>query len=327
MKILLNPSFDPAYNLALEELLASEYPEEALMLWRNAPAIIVGCNQNTEAEINAETVRKLGIPVIRRITGGGAVYHDTGNINYTIVANDRQLEAEAFARNASVIIKVLEKMGLEAGFFGRNDILLDGRKISGSAKSVLKNRTLFHGTLLFDAELSVLSQVLTPDVDKIRAKGIKSVRSRVANIREYLPMWDEDEFLCHLSSGLRKELGEGEFTPIPEELSIKASKLAVDKYRSWEWNYGSRMPYNYRQKGRFSSGSVEIAFNVSDNRICDLNISGDFFGRLPVTELAEKLNGTLSRFDNIAGKVAAIDIDEYISGMSVNEFMTLFRLS
>ena len=91
MKILLNPSFDPAYNLALEELLASEYPEEALMLWRNAPAIIVGCNQNTEAEINAETVRKLGIPVIRRITGGGAVYHDTGNINYTIVANDRQL--------------------------------------------------------------------------------------------------------------------------------------------------------------------------------------------------------------------------------------------
>ena len=193
MKLLINPSVDPAYNLALEEIIASDYPFEAVMLWRNEPSIIIGRNQNTEAEINAAAVRERGINVVRRITGGGAVYHDLGNINYTIAANDRQLDNEAFARNAQIIIDVLHKMGVPAEFHGRNDILVDGRKVSGSAKSVLSNRTLFHGTLLFDADLSVLSQVLTPDEEKIKAKGIKSVRSRVANLKEFLPDWSADD--------------------------------------------------------------------------------------------------------------------------------------
>ena len=143
MKLLINDSTDPAFNLALEELIASELSEEIVMLWRNAPAVIVGRNQNTEAEIDAEAVRVRGIKVVRRITGGGAVYHDFGNINYTIAANDRQLDTEAFARNAKIIIDVLRSMGVDAGFHGRNDILVDGRKISGSAKSVFRKRLSF----------------------------------------------------------------------------------------------------------------------------------------------------------------------------------------
>ena len=170
MKLLINNSVDPAFNLALEELIASGFPDEAVMLWRNAPSIIVGRNQNTEAEINAGEVRRRNIKVVRRITGGGAVYHDLGNINYTIAANDRQLDSEAFARNAGIIIEALHRFNIPAEFKGRNDILVDGRKISGSAQSVFTNRTLFHGTLLFDTDLSVLSSVLTPDEEKIRAK-------------------------------------------------------------------------------------------------------------------------------------------------------------
>lgn len=326
MKLLINPSVDPAFNLALEEVIAGEYPFEAVMLWRNAPSIIVGRNQNTEAEINASEVRRRNIHVIRRITGGGAVYHDLGNINYTIAAADRQLDSEAFARNAEIIIKVLQKMGVAAGFFGRNDILVDGRKISGSAKSVLTNRTLFHGTLLFDTDLSILSQVLTPDVEKIRAKGIKSLRARVANLKEFLPDISVDEFIERLKCGILQELDQKSIAEIPEEIIEKAKLLAEKKYRTWEWNYGSLTDYSYCFRKRFDSGSVEVQFNVSGNRICDLHFSGDFFGHLPVAELAEKLNGSIPRFDDIAGKLAAIDVNEYISGISAGELLTLFRL-
>ena len=326
MKLLINKSVDPAFNLALEEIIASDYPDEAVMLWRNAPAIIVGRNQNTEAEINAEAVRKRNIQVVRRITGGGAVYHDLGNINYTIAANDRQLDNEAFARNAQVIIDVLHKMGIDAEFHGRNDILVGGRKISGSAKSVLSNRTLFHGTMLFDADLSILSQVLTPDVEKITAKGIKSVRSRVANLKEFLPDWSSDEFLQHLQDNILLELGLDAVDQIPDEFIGKAEILANEKYRKWEWNFGSLTAYAYCFKKRFTAGTVEVRFNVENNRIKDLCFNGDFFGRQPVSDLAAKLNGSIPRFDEIAGKLAAIEVNEYISGLSADELLTLFRI-
>ena len=326
MKLLINPSLDPAYNLALEELLAGDSNDEVLMLWRNAPAIIVGCNQNTEAEINAEAVRKLGIQVVRRITGGGAVYHDPGNINYTIATNGRQLDPEAFARNAEVMIRVLRKLNIPAEFSGRNDILVEGRKISGSAKSVLRSRTLFHGTLLFDAELNVLGSVLTPDEEKIRAKGIKSVRSRVANLKEYMPGLEVDDFMDQLTAGLLEELNVPAVSCIPAGLSAGAVKLAVEKYRTWQWNFGSRTSYKYSQKKRFASGCVEVSFNVVDNRIVDLGFSGDFFGNRPVAELAAVLNGTEPRFSAIAEKISSVDVETFIAGISKEELLSLFRL-
>lgn len=325
-KLFINTSVDPAFNLALEELLASECRDEAVMLWRNGPSVIVGRNQNTQAEINPDALRERGIKVIRRITGGGAVYHDLGNINYTIVANDRQLDRDAFARNAQIIIDVLHRLGINAVFSGRNDILIDGKKISGSAKSVLDKQTLFHGTLLFDVDLSVLSQVLKPDEEKIRAKGIKSVRARVTNLKEFLPQLDNDSFMKVLSSELLKVMGLDAVSEIPSGLLNKAENLADEKYRTWEWNFGSNTTYSYCCKKRFSCGSVEIAFNVCDNRICDTVISGDFFGTLPVSDLAEKINGSIPRLEDIAGKLAVVQIADYISGISSAEFLSLFRL-
>lgn len=297
------------------------------MLWRNAPSIIVGRNQNTEAEINAEAVRSRGIRVVRRITGGGAVYHDLGNVNYTIAVNQRLIANDAFAHHAQIIIDVLKRFNIPAEFKGRNDILVEGRKISGSAKSVFTDRTLFHGTLLFDADLSVLSQVLTPDEEKIKAKGIKSVRSRVANLREYLPDWDVDTFLDNLQSELLSVMGEKEVSPIPEELVREAEELANKKYRAWKWNFGSLTDYNYTGKARFACGSVGVCFNVRENRIADVTFFGDFFGNRPVTELAEKLNGSVPRYDEIAAKLAVVDVNEYISGLSAGELLTLFRIN
>lgn len=326
MKLLINDSTDPAFNLALEELIASELSEEIVMLWRNAPAVIVGRNQNTEAEIDAEAVRERGIKVVRRITGGGAVYHDLGNINYTIAANDRQLDTEAFSRNAKIIIDVLRGMGVDAGFHGRNDILVDGRKISGSAKSVFTDRTLFHGTLLFDTDLSVLGKVLTPDEEKIKAKGIKSVRSRVANLKEFLPEWDVECFLQELISGLCKVLGLDSASPIPGYLIEKAEVLANEKYRSWQWNFGSNTGYTYHCRRRFPSGSVEVRFEVKDNRIAGMVFYGDFFGLAPASELADKLNGLCPSFEEISKVLKNTDVSEYISGVSADDLLTLFRL-
>lgn len=326
-KLLINHSTDPAFNLALEELIASKYPFEAIMLWRNAPSIIVGRNQNTEAEINAEAVRARGIQVVRRITGGGAVYHDLGNINYTIAVNERLLDNDAFAHNAQMIIDVLKRFDIPAEFKGRNDILADGRKISGSAKSVFVSRTLFHGTLLFDTDLTVLSQVLTPDEEKIRAKGIKSVRSRVANLREYLPHWDVDIFLENLQKELLSIMELPEITPIPENLIQEAQELAESKYRTWEWNFGSITEYNYTRKSRFDCGTVGVSFDVRKNCIENLVFFGDFFGNRPAAELAEKLNGSVPSYEMIAAKLAAVNVSEYINGLSAGELLTLFRIS
>jgi len=325
-KIFINHSVDPAFNLALEELLASGSADEAVMLWRNAPSVIVGRNQNTLAEIDPVAVRERNIQVVRRITGGGAVYHDLGNVNYTIAVDDRQLDSGSFARNARMIIDVLRKFDVPAEFSGRNDILVDGRKISGSAKSVLAGRTLFHGTLLFDTDLSVLSQVLNPDEEKIRAKGIKSVRARVANLKEFLPEWDTDRFIEEMAAGLLQTMEVDAVSEIPAWLSEKAEQLANSQYRSWEWNYGSVTAYSYQNKKRFACGGVEIGFNVRDNRICDMAIKGDFFGMEPSTGLAEKINGSIPRLEDIAAKLAVVDISDYISGISKAEFLTLFKL-
>lgn len=325
MRLLVNHQTDPAYNLALEELLASESREDMLMLWRNDNAIIVGRNQNTAAEIDADFVRVNHIQVVRRMTGGGAVYHDLGNINYTIIAPGRQLEQEAFSRNAAVIVKVLKSYGLDAKFQGRNDILLDGRKVSGSAKCVLNDRTLFHGTLLFDADLSVLTRALTPDESKIASKGIKSVRSRVANIREYLPQFDRETFFADLQSRLAEQLGV--FTEaIPEKLQRAAEILAQQKYRTWEWNYGSVMTYAYNWKARFACGGVEIGFNVKDNLIADMKITGDFFGSRDVAELAAKFNGVRPERNALLAVIAPVGIGNYIHGITADEFISLFRI-
>ena len=325
MIFLVNESTDAPYNLALEELLASNFDEEIFMLWRNRNAVIVGRNQNTAAEVNADFVRANNIQVVRRMTGGGAVYHDLGNINFTIVAKDRLLDSEAFARNARPVLEALKNLNVPAEFSGRNDILADGRKISGSAKTVLSDRTLFHGTLLFSADLSMLGEVLTPDPEKIRAKGIKSVRSRVANIREFLPQLDVEDFFAALKQQLLCQTGAVEIA-MPETLQMQAEKLAETKYRTWQWNYGSNINYSCSNKRYFSFGMVQASFNVKENCIADLMFNGDFFGSRDIGELCEALNGLNLEPAILTDAVGKLPIDRYINGASCADVVSLFML-
>ncbi len=325
MDFFVNNSHDPAFNLALEELLAAEYRHEFFMLWRNSPAIIVGRNQNTAAEINPAAVRKLGVAVVRRITGGGAVYHDLGNINYTIAREGRRLGGNSFAECAAAVVAALRKMGVPAEFSGRNDILVAGRKVSGSARSVLRDRTLFHGTMLFNTDVGVLEQVLRPDEHKILARGIKSVRSRVTNLCEFFPGWSVDDFHRAFMEALSAELRLGTPLPPPPEFIARAGKLADERYRTWEWNYGSAYPYDFIRRGRFSGGSVEVAAQIAANRIARLDLRGDFFGDLPAEELAEKLIGCQFRPDAVAERLAAVDLESYLRGISKIELASLFE--
>ncbi len=325
MELFVNDSTDPAFNLALEELLAAEYPGEFLMLWRNGPSIIVGRNQNTLAEIDADIVRARGIPVVRRTTGGGAVYHDLGNINYTIAKNGRLTGGAAFAECAQVVVAALRKMGAPAEFSGRNDIIVDGRKVSGSAKRVLEERTLFHGTMLFDTDLSVLETVLRPDTEKIRSKGIKSVRSRVMNLREIFPEWRMDDFRRAFRAALLEELKLDGASPLPEGFAPRAEELADRRYRTREWNFGSAYPFEFRRRGRFPGGSVEVAARIENNRIAEVRFYGDFFGDVPADEIARRLVGCPFEVDAVALVLRNCDLGRCMHGVDADGLAALFE--
>ena len=324
MEFFINTAHDPAYNLALEELLASEYEREFLMLWRNGPSVIVGRNQNTLAEVDAEAVRELGVQVVRRTTGGGAVYHDLGNFNYTIARSGRLTRQESFADSARVVVAALRRMGIPAEFSGRNDILVDGRKVSGSARRVFKDRTLFHGTMLFDVDLSVLGRVLNPDAEKVRAKGVKSVRSRVMNLRELFPEWDVSSFRERFVSALLAEAGVKRPSAVPPGFAERAERLAAERYRTREWNYGSPYPYDFRNKARFAGGTVEVALRIADNRISGVRFHGDFFGDAPAEELAGMLVGCPFDASAVRDRLAGIALDDYLRGVTADELASLF---
>ena len=324
MVFFINTSHDPAYNLALEELLASEYGEEFLMLWRNGPSVIVGRNQNTLAEIDADAVRELGIPVVRRTTGGGAVYHDLGNFNYTIARFGRFTGQESFAESARVVVAALRRMGVPAEFSGRNDILVGGRKVSGSARRVFRDRTLFHGTMLFDVDLSVLGRVLNPDTEKIVSKGVKSVRARVMNLRELLPEWSAEFFREKFVSALLAEAGIDKPSPIPSGFAERAERLAAERYRTREWNCGSPYPYDFKNKKRFPGGTVEVRLRIENDRVADVRFHGDFFGDAPVEELAKRLVGVPLRPDAVLERLAEVKTEEYFRGVTAAEIASLF---
>ncbi len=320
----ISTSNDCYYNLALEETFLREYEEEVFMLWQNDNTIVVGKNQNTLSEINSDYVKANGIRVVRRITGGGAVYHDMGNINFTYIAkHDGEWESD-FSRFAKPVILALEKLGLHAEVSGRNDIVANGRKISGNAQTVANGRILHHGTILFNANVSVLSNALSPDPDKIASKGIKSVSSRVANINELLGRNVSCEEIYSLVRCEVKRLYDAsDYELTPKEME-RAEKLADEKYRTWEWNYGYSPKYTFTKKKHFDGGCVNVCLAVSDGRISEVKIYGDFFGISDVSDIENALCGILHREEDIKEILAKFKISDYFGKISEEELREVF---
>ena len=325
MRFFVNRETDPTFNLALEELLASaDDAPEFFMLWRNRPTVVVGRNQFTAAEIDGGYIRRNGIEVVRRITGGGAVYHDLGNLNYTIAGPaDGDDAPNSFARRAAPVVDVLREWGVPAEFSGRNDILVDGRKVSGSARSTIRGRSLFHGTLLFEVDMERLAGALRPDPLKIASKGVASVRARVANLKEFLPPMTADEFAAEFARRLCRRLGAVSGEEIPPEVVSAARRLAAEKYRSREWTYGTAFACDYEKRARFAGGSIMLRCRLRANRIEALRISGDFFGSAPVEKLEAELVGTEFRREAVDAVLG--DIGGPIHGVTREEFLSLFE--
>jgi lipoate-protein ligase A len=273
-----------------------------------------------------EYIKKNDISVVRRLSGGGAVYHDLGNLNFTFIIKDKENSIYDFKKYSLPVIDALKKMGVTAEFNSRNDLVIDGRKFSGNAQYVHKGNLLHHGTLLFNSELDVLQNALNVDASKIESKGIKSVRSRVTNISEYLP---EPISIREFKSLLLKCLVENEediHEYILSEDDLKAvSSLQNEKYSTWEWNFGESPAFNFKNSKRFDGGKVEVLLNVErGGLIQNCKIYGDFLGGDDLSKVEEKFKGAVYTHENIENILKQIDVFRYFGSINTEELLSCF---
>lgn len=322
MKYIINNSNDTAFNISLEEYAFKHLLDEdqIFLLWINKPSIIVGRHQNTVQEINRDYVREHGIEVVRRISGGGAVYHDLNNLNYTIISKEDENKAFDFKSFSTPVIKTLEELGVKAEFTGRNDLEIDGKKFCGNAQAYINGRIMHHGCLLFDVDLSVLAQALQVSKDKFESKGVQSVRARVTNIVDELPeKITVEEFKDLLLGYMKKEYPEmTEYVLSDQELD-EIRQIRDSKFANWDWNYGKSPEYNVRRGTKFTSGKVEVFANVVESKIQDIKIYGDFFGIEEVAAVEEALRGVKYEREDVLQALSKLDISRYFAGISKEE--------
>lgn len=319
MKYIRLPTTDPYYNLAVEEYLFKNSEEDIFMLWQNRPSVILGKNQNAYAEIELAYAEEKGIDICRRITGGGAVYHDEGNLNYTFITNTGGEHTLDYAYFASPIISALASFGVTATLSGRNDIECGGKKISGNAQAVLGGRILHHGTLLFDVDVDTLGAVLRTDKEKLSYRAVKSHRGRVGNLAAML---GEKVTLNEFIGGIERcVLQETEATPMPAPKNEAIEALST-RNRSPEWIFSDKrylVDYTQSRRQKYPFGIVSVDLALSGKKIEAITISGDFFGKRPIEELEALLVG------HTTDTLPSLPIGEYIGGMTGEEFCELIK--
>lgn len=323
MKYIKTDYHVPAYNMAMEDLIINYLPEDDyLTFYIHDPSIIIGRHQNTLEEINEDYVKEKGIHIQRRLSGGGAVYHDHGNLNFSFVVRGSRDDVNHFDVLTLPVIKTLEKLGVKAELSGRNDILIDGRKFSGNAQYFHNGRLLQHGTIMLNSEMSELANALKVKPIKIESKGVKSVRSRVTNIMEHL----EDKTLTveQFKDLLLETIGEiyplEEYVLTEEEKAIH-NRLVEEKFKTWEWNYGKSPKFNVSKMQKFPSGIIDARIDVSEGLIHDIKIYGDFFVKEDISTLEDKLRGVKYTREDLLKAFEGINIQDYFNQMTPEEFI------
>ncbi|MBO6040102.1 MAG: lipoate--protein ligase [Oscillospiraceae bacterium] len=326
LRYLVLPGADPAFNLAAEQYVFDALPRDRsyLMLWQNDRAVIVGKYQNTLAEINKPYVDAQGIRVVRRLSGGGAVYHDLGNLNYTFILDAGRAETLDLQLFCLPVVRALGALGLQAELSGRNDIGVAGKKISGNAQYLRGGRLMHHGTLLFDSDLSVVERALQVDEEKIRTKGLRSVRSRVTNIRPLLPRdCSLEQFRQSLLAHILAE-NPGEPYTFSEADLAGIERLRRERYASWDWNYGASPPCTLLKKRRFEGcGSVEAHIGLEHGRIVSLRFLGDFFSLEEPETLALRFLGLRPEREEYAAALRGAEVPRYFLGLDREGLLAL----
>lgn len=326
MKYIESNSTDPYFNLALEEYVFEYMPkdESYFMLWQNANTIVIGKYQNAFEEINQRAVEERGIKVARRLSGGGAVYHDMGNLNFTFIVDQKDVKGMNFKIFVVPIVETLKGFGVEAEFSGRNDILVNGMKISGNSQYVRYGRVMHHGCIMLDSDLDKVADALKVREAKFKSKNSKSVRSRVTTINANAPRKiSMQEFKSALKEHI---LGDESIEPyeLTDEDLRKIEEIRNAKYATWEWNYGHSTAYEMTREEKFDSGLVTVHLTAKNGRIEAIRFYGDFFGNGEIEDLERALTGVI--LDNrLEDRLEELDLDEYMSGISPSELAGLIR--
>lgn len=325
MKILINESKNPYFNLSMEEYILKNKEDDFFILWQNDKSIIIGKNQNTYAEINNTYVTENNINVVRRITGGGAVFHDLGNVNYTYIKRNSRESFNNYKEFCGLIINYLRTLGINAELSGRNDMLIEGYKFSGNAQCAFGNSVMHHGTLLFSSSMNDLSKALNVNPLKIESKGIKSIRSRVTNISKHLKNdINVNEFIYGLKQFAENEFDSAKVYNLSENDIQDIDELMNKKYLTFDWNYGFKQEYSIKNEKKYDFGLIQLYLNVVDNRINLVKLYGDFFGEKDISELENSFVGVLYNKDSISDVLNSIDIDKYIKGIKQEYLIELF---
>ena len=332
MLFVPNENNDPRINLAIEIFLLQEMKvdEPILLFYINEPSIIIGRNQNTIEEINKDYVDAHGIHVVRRFSGGGAVYHDFGNLNFSFIMPDDGNSFRDFEKLTKPIVQALHEMGVEgAQLKGRNDLVIDDMKFSGNAMYATNGRMFAHGTIMFDSDINEVVNALKVRKDKIESKGIKSIRSRVTNIKPFLQKDKQDM----TTEAFREEIllkifgvdsvDKVKTYTLTEEDWVKINEISDKYYRNWDWNYGKSPAFDIERRKRFPIGSIEVRFNVQEGKITEAKIYGDFFGLGDIADVEQAFIGT--RYDKSALKdvIDQIDVKKYFGNITPEDLLEL----
>lgn len=318
MLLINNTNTNAYFNLAMEEYFLKNTNEDIFLLWQNENSIIVGKNQNTLSEINYDYVKENNIKVVRRLSGGGAVFHDLGNINFTFIScNDNSFSD--FKKFTMPIVEALKELNVHAEFSGRNDLLIDGQKFSGNAQYNYKNKVMHHGTLLFSSEINDLSNALKVKPSKFQGKSVKSVKSRVTNISSHLDKkMTVLEFKDYLMDFINKRDENSHFYELNDKDIESINKLVEEKYSTWEWNFGYSPKYSLYNEVKYPGGNLEFSLDVHDGLIKDIKFFGDFFGKEDISFIENKLRNVKHNEYSIKSALEDVDINNYFLNCNID---------
>lgn len=325
MKLIINESTDPYHNLALEEYVFRNFDaDDYILLWQNHNSIIIGRYQNAFEEINMEQVTKHQVSIVRRITGGGAVYHDLGNLNFSFVTNWHSERDLSFERFLTPVINALKSFGINSEIEGRNDLVVEGKKVSGNAQAISGNRILHHGTLLVHSDLDFIPKVLNTSQDKFVSKSVKSIRSRIANLQDYSQV---EITVPKLKESLVDAFSRGENVSVVHLTDAEIAeieRLRNSKYKSWNWNYGESPKFNFNNSARFGGGKISLSMNIENGLITGCVFSGDFLALKNLEDITDRLIGIPYDRQSIARVLSNFNLRLYFGSISEEEILSLF---